>query len=44
MSALYFADTHLLIYARDPRRDPVKHQRARIGNFPEWVAGWDRAL
>jgi len=29
MTALYFADTHLLIYARDPRRDPVKHQRAR---------------
>ena len=29
MTALYFADTNLLIYARDPRRDPVKHQRAR---------------
>ena len=29
MTALYFADTYLLIYARDPRRDPVKHQRAR---------------
>ena len=29
MTALYFADTNLLIHARDPRRDPVKHQRAR---------------
>ena len=29
MTVLYFADTNLLIYARDPRRDPVKHQRAR---------------
>jgi len=29
MTALYFADTNLLIYARDPRRDPRKHQRAR---------------
>ena len=29
MTALYFVDTNLLIYARDPRRDPVKHQRAR---------------
>lgn len=29
MTALYFADTNLLIYARDPQRDPLKHQRAR---------------
>jgi predicted nucleic acid-binding protein len=29
MTALYFVDTHLLIYARDPQRDPVKHQCAR---------------
>lgn len=34
MTVLYFADTHLLIHARDLRRDLVKHQRARIGNFP----------
>jgi predicted nucleic acid-binding protein len=29
MTVLYFVDTNLLIYARDPRRDPAKHQRAR---------------
>ena len=36
MTALYFADTNLLIYARDPRRDPVKHQRARQWLEPLW--------
>ncbi len=29
MTVLYFVDTNLLIYARDPQRNPVKHQRAR---------------
>ena len=29
MTARYFVDTNLLVYARDPRRDPTKHQRAR---------------
>jgi hypothetical protein len=43
MTALYFADPHLLIHARDPQRDPVKRQRARIGNVPEWIVGWDRS-
>jgi predicted nucleic acid-binding protein len=28
-TALYFVDTNLLIYARDPQREPAKHQRAR---------------
>ena len=29
MTIRYFVDTNLLVYARDPQRDPPKHQRAR---------------
>ena len=29
MTALYFVDTNLLVYARDPQREPAKHQQAR---------------
>lgn len=29
MTALYFVDTNLLVYARDPQRQPAKHQKAR---------------
>jgi predicted nucleic acid-binding protein len=32
MTALYFVDTDILVYARDPRREPNKHRQAR-----EWM-------
>ena len=29
MTALYFVDTNLLVYTRDPNREPAKHLKAR---------------
>lgn len=29
MTDLYFVDTNLLVYARDPQRQPAKHRQAR---------------